>query len=396
MALSIHIETSPEAAWLLRPQWDALWRQADGGYSQSPAACMAVWREMMAPGGARFMLVSGREDGRLVAVWPLAVRRLGLWRVLYQIGPQAAEFSNMLVQPGTQADAWVAAMWRAVVGARGADMVALPFVLAATPLGALLSRSRGILLADPDTAPYIVWRDGETWDQYYRSLSASYRKVQNKKRRQMQEHGALAFEVVRDPARMPELIGWLLRHKRVWADSANKRGAWVFAPAYERFLTALATDRDAGGAVMVFVLTLDGAPAAIQFAMAGDRQIDWIIAGFDTALGHFSPGSLLNEHCLQWALAHGLNVGMGAGKEENKRFWSRDETHATVNYRLALTPWGLLGDRTWQVASRMRAQIRRLNTARPPADRWPAAQKARPAGRPAVASTSGGTLGEAG
>jgi len=326
----------------LRPAWDALWRRADGNHAQASATCLSAWRHIAARRGGRLHVLACFEDGALVAIWPLVRRRQAAWHVLTQLGPLAAEFSDMLVEDYPGRDARVAAIWRCVRTRSRADLIMLPFVKSATPLGVLLAASDLARTTEPDVAPYVAWRKRDGWEQYYGTLGASGRKVQNKKRRQLQGLGELRFEVVRDPQRLPALVQWLMQEKRVWAGRAGKHGPWLSSSPYEQFLVHLTTERNVGAGFM-FLLTLDGEPVAGQFAMEGERHIDWIIAGFSAAMAGYSPGMVLNEYCLRYARDHALRVEMGAGREHNKLFWSRATTHETVNYRVALTRFGILG-----------------------------------------------------
>ena len=221
-------------------------------------------------------------------------------------------------------------------------MVVLPFVKTDGPLGILLAAGDLPVTVRPDVAPHVAWRPGETWDQYYATLGASWRKVQNKKRRQLEQLGDLRFEVVRDPQRLPGLIAWLMREKRVWAARADKRGPWLSSDEFESFLKQLGTGQAVGTGFM-FLLTLDGEPVAAQLAIEGERHIDWIIAGFSAAMAGRSPGMVLNEHCLRYALDAGLQVEMGAGCDANKLLWSRGAAHATLDHRIALTRFGQSG-----------------------------------------------------
>lgn len=340
--LDVRVLTEPREIWALRPAWDALWRRADGNYAQASASCLSAWRHIAARRGGRLHVVAGFEGGVLVAIWPLLRRRMALWHVLYQLGPMAAEFSDVLVDNDAHRDARVAAIWRCVRTQGRADMIMLPFVKSTTALGALLAAAGLAGAMEADIAPYVAWQTRDSWEQYYATLSASGRKVQNKKRRQLQGLGELRFEVVRDPQRLPALIEWLLQQKRVWAGRAGKRGPWLSSRHYERFLVQLATEPDVGAGFM-FLLTLDGEPIAAQFAMEGERHIDWIIAGFSAALAGHSPGMVLNEYCLRYARDHALRVEMGAGREQNKLFWSRATVHDTITYRVALTRFGIPG-----------------------------------------------------
>ena len=340
--LDVRVLTKPEEVLALRSAWDALWRRADGNYAQAPATCLAAWQQIAAPRHCRLHVVVAFERGELVAIWPLVRRRQALWQVLYQLGPLAAEFSEMLLEDGPRRQARAAAIWRCVRTGGRADIIMLPFVKTDQPLGILLAADDFTATVRSDLAPYVSWLPGDTWEQYYRSLGASWRKVQNKKRRHLEGMGELRFEIVRDPQRVPALVEWLMREKRVWAARAGKRGPWLSSGQYETFLQRLGTER-AVGAGFVFLLTLDGVPVAAQFAIEGERHIDWIIAGFSAGMAGHSPGMVLNEHCLRYALNAGLRVEMGAGREANKLLWSRGAAHPTLDYRIALTRFGVPG-----------------------------------------------------
>ena len=355
------IETSAEID-RIRPQWNRLWERSDhASYGLTAAACMSAFRNMLQPTGARLIVAAGCEDGELVALWPFVIRRRGLWRVLNQAGPLSAEYSNVLAEPGPQAPARVAALWRAVERAGIADVAIVPFVRDGA-LGSVLAAQPRLMSSATDIAPCLEWRGGETWDGYYASLDGSYRRGQNRRRRQFDELGRVGFDVVTDPTRARGMIAWLLAEKRQWASRVDKRGAWVFSPTYEAFLAELMTpNAGAAGCFVVFALTLDGAPVAAKFALVGPRQIEFIISCYVGSLSKYSPGNMLNEHCLRYAHGRGLGVDFGAGKEETKKYWSRGSAQVTTNYRVALTRWGLASG----LAQRCVDQVRAIRRARP-------------------------------
>lgn len=357
MAYTVRLLDELDEIAAIRPQWERLWTLSDhASYGSTAAACMVAFEKILRPQGARLVVGVGCEDGELVALWPLAIRRRGLWRIVNQAGPLAAEYSNVLVEPGPQAATRVSALWHAVERAGLADVAVVPF-LRDGALGSLLAAHPRLVSREADIAPYLAWRVGETWDVYYASLDGSYRRGQNRRRRQLDELGAVRFEAVTDPARAPRIVTWLLAEKRRWADRTDKRGAWVFSPAYEAFVAELVTQ--AAGFV-VFALTLDGAPVAAKFALVGPRRLEFIISGYLGSLGRFSPGNILNEHCLRYAHERGLGVEFGAGKEETKKYWSRGTADVTGNYRVALTRWGMTADLAQRGLARVRAAGRGL------------------------------------
>ena len=71
--------TDPGRFLALAPEWDALWASVPGAYaSQGFGWSLAGWRTTARPRGRRPHIVTMRQDGRLVLVWPLTLHRSGL------------------------------------------------------------------------------------------------------------------------------------------------------------------------------------------------------------------------------------------------------------------------------------------------------------------------------
>ena len=337
--------TEPDEIRDLRPAWEALWQAADGGYTQAYATCAAAWLHMANPEGARLRVMACFDDGRLVALWPLVSHRVACWRVLSQLGPQAAEYSDILIEPSRHAAMYAAAIWHAVRTQARGDIIVLPFVKANSPLRAVLDHTSNVVAEFSTIAPYVAWRVHESWDEYYDTLNRKHRKEQARKRRHLHAQGEVRFEAVTDPGRLTELIDWMLPEKRIWADRAGKNGAWLRDERYRRFLASAATDAGSNATYVMFRLTLDGETVAAKLAMAGTRHMDGIIAGFSHHHARYAPGVVLDEYCQAYAHARGLDIDLGTGAETGKLFWSRGEARAVTTYRVALTPWGAFGAR---------------------------------------------------
>lgn len=416
-----------EGLMALAPEWQTLWdRTPDAAYAMGPAHARRCWDEVARPAGGRLACVVGRQDGRLVLVWPLVRERPakragdgpGAWHErlrhrLVPLSPAGTDYAGPLVEPGPARPERLRALLgflRRQSGAMGVDVLHLPYVrggvaqddvaqddvaqddvadgaetqgvivqgvdvryveahgsvpacTAEAPLEAALRALPSPTHRTSDAAPLVRWRRiagvVEEWDGYYATLGRATRKVQDKKRRQLAAAGRVGFELVVEPERRRALLAFLLEHKRHWAARTGKAGPWLFAPAYERFLVGLSDDaqvepgREAG--LVLFVLTLDDRPLAVQAAAVGHR-VDWIIAAHHAEEGHRSPGVLLNEHCLRWAHARGLDVDMGPGQEANKLFWARHEATATGTWSVALSPWGA----AWVLGMGARARLGRL------------------------------------
>lgn len=337
--------TDPAELWRLKPDWDALWRAADGAHVQTERACFHAWHNDKDPSPRRLCALTGWQDGRLVFLWPLVIRRRhGLWNLASQLGPQAAELTAVLTEPGPEREARTQGAWDFLRRTGQADIVWLDYITLGSPLHHVMTETadrRGQAGTNPDVAPYLRWDEGTGWAEYYASLSAYTRKMQNKKHRGLAKTGEVTFEAASDPQRRSALAGWLLEQKRHWARKTGKDGPWLTAPEYDCFLRELAGDPGATDCV-VYTLSVNGAVIAALLASVGTRHVDWIIAAFDPAWGQYSPGLLLNEYCLRWAMERGLAVEFGRGLENNKKFWSRGVCHDVLCYRVPVSRRGVL------------------------------------------------------
>ena len=97
--LHIEIISDVDRFRAVRNEWEDLWSRANGHYHEAFAVCWESWLNIAGPRGSKLRCIVGRQNGRLVMVWPLVVTRRGLWRVLRMLGPEAADYTSMLLDP---------------------------------------------------------------------------------------------------------------------------------------------------------------------------------------------------------------------------------------------------------------------------------------------------------
>lgn len=356
--VAFEIIDSREGLLVLKREWDELWRRSEGSYFQTFSCCLHSW-DVMGGQRRRLRCLVGREAGVLVLVWPVVTQRRAFWSVARQLGPEAAEFTDVLVADEPGAAQRVAAAWRTLHDDLGVDLIQLPFVKVGSSLDQAVQGRGRVLAADPDIAPYAHLRGESDWESYSRTLSSSHRKKQRNLRRRLAEQGEVRFEVVKgDDSRCPSLINWMLVHKRQWSERVGKKGAWVFDDRYRDLLVRLVCDPDGVQQFMVFVLWLDDEPIAVKVAAMGRTHVDLVIAGYDATFGKYSPGTRLDEFWIPWILNRGLDCDFGAGGEHYKMYWSRNNVRATLNYSIAGTPWGVAGSMTQKSVQRARTAVR--------------------------------------
>ncbi len=341
---------------MLRPQWEALWRQSSGSYFLSFASCLESWRTTHQPLGRKLQCAVLREDGAIRAILPMVGNRKGLWTVSRSLGPDAAEGCDILVRRDADST-WAALVLERFIAAVRPDILDLPYVTANSPLDAAVKASRRYhVIAQEDVMPHAIMSEAADWSTFERSVSRSYQQQTGRKRRRLQEMGAVEIEIIRCAA--DASIDWLLDEKAKWGAKVDKRGPWLFSPHYRAYLKALAAS---GDEVLTFVLKLDGAPCAVKVIVAGPVLCTLIIAAYDERYSQFSPGSLLDEVWIKHVFetyrdANGrrLDISFGVGAERYKTHWARGHALTARTYKVAGSAWGEVPYRLKMLVSRVR------------------------------------------
>jgi CelD/BcsL family acetyltransferase involved in cellulose biosynthesis len=336
----IELVTDPERFQALKPEWDALWlRCRDGGIFQSFDCCLKIWQSIAAPEGRKLLCLVGWDNGRLIAVWPLVTYRRLAWKFVRPLEANDSEFSDILIDDAVNQRDWTRAAWQVLRTKSRSDFIILPYFLKGSAINDILDADRTSV--DHNVAVHVPLAAEADWESYYNSLSKSHRRDHGKSRRRLAALGTIGYEVIDagDP-RGPELVQWMMSQKRLWAERTNKKGSWLYADGFHDFLTRLVTDSAATPACLMMCLTLDRAPIAIQIYAAGQHTLQAMISGFDARYEKYSPGILLSEGLMKWAMHHKVDCDLGLGAEQYKKFWSRNSIVETTSYHITVSWWG--------------------------------------------------------
>lgn len=277
----------------------------------------------------------------MVAAWPLTTYRKLAWKYARPLDASGAEFTDLLIAETVEQQDWIRAAWQVLMSNSKSDVITLPYVRTGTDLNLTLASLQQKMTLHRDISVYARLRDEEEWEAYYESLSGKHRRHHAQSRRRLAELGTVEFEIVEagDP-RCPELVGWMLAQKRIWAERTNKKGHWLFSDGYCEFLRRLLADSEANPKRLIMSLRLNGAPIAVKITAAGGSLLEGLIAGYDPQYEKHSPGIRLDEYMVRWAFEHKLDYDFGNGGEQYKRFWSRDTVIETATYHIATSWWG--------------------------------------------------------
>lgn len=352
-----------EAAFLaLRDEWDALWRSAHGPYYQSFDVCWLAWQEVARPRGRKLLCIVKREAGKLVLAWPLVSFKRQFWTYVVPLGPDAGDYTSVLVEDGPYTAAQVEGAWRVARRHCGADFVHMPYMKEHTALYRAVSREPNVLFAEQHPSWVAQLRGEASWESFCADIGRRHRKKPGQRERRLAKEGDLAVRMLEpsDTTEIASLVDWMLECKRGWSDRTDKRGEWLHSPYYRNFLVRLLSP-DAGAAMArIVAVSLDGRPVATTIISGGNPCASAIIAGFDAQFGRFGPGKVSMEHCVKWALENRFDVDFGVGDEDFKSYWSRDNVASAYTMQVIVTQWGTLAVRASHALQRIRQRVKAI------------------------------------
>lgn len=358
---SCTIIRDPAEFLALENEWRSLFDRVPGAYlAQSFEWCWAAWETVAAPRGRRLFVFVLREEERAVLIWPLVERKFGPWRVLRPLDSEASEYLNLLVEDGPEMTHRIAAAWEMLQRTRGVDTLNLVHVRSDTPLYQLLAHDRRCCMGIRSPLLCLRWPHATGWNGYWRSHSAHFRKRVINTRRRLADRGRIGFEVVDCVDRCAGLIDWILLQKRGRLASQRLESDWLFTPSYREFLRVAGRRIRVPGRLVVFLLSLDGAPVAAVLSCIDGSRVEALILAFDIRYAAVSPGQTLMAECVQWALERGLEFDMRMGDEPYKQKWA-NERDILATFVRPLTAKGAVLVLLFMARWHLRDLARRLN-----------------------------------
>ncbi|BCJ90965.1 hypothetical protein IZ6_17000 [Terrihabitans soli] len=161
---------------------------------------------------------------------------------------------------------------------------------------------------------------GSDWESFYKQLHASStRKTLKKKRKRLEQDGALAAKRIDDPALIHEHVLLMLTWKSQQLDADGRRNVFSSASNREVIARFAATHLKQS---RVYALHLNGQPIAISFLIEAERHlILYQMAYLSGPTARFSPGKLLLDHVIEMGVRDGhpeldLSIGDDLYKRE--------------------------------------------------------------------------------
>ena len=293
------------------------------------------WRHLSERRG--LFLLAARRDGELVAMAPLALRpcrptHLRPFRSLEFLGTGSvgSDYLDVVIRRGGEPEAQEALAGYLAEGRIALELAQLRTGACAAAELASLLRQRGwsALQARTDVCPFIPLA-GHTWQSYLATLGPAHRYNFQRRLKNLSKHFDVRFERVVSEAQRREALALLVRlHNMRWQ---GRGGSTAFHTAgllsFHNELSRLALDRNW---LRLFVLRLNGEPAASLYGFRYGRTFYFYQSGFDPRYSKYSVGLVTMGLAIRSAIEEGVDeYDLLHGDEAYKFDWGRDTRELT-------------------------------------------------------------------
>lgn len=208
-----------------------------------------------------------------------------------------------------------------------------------------------------NTCPFILLA-GKSWESYLATLGAEHRYNFNRKWKRLNRDYVVQFEQVCRGEQCRESIDLVIKlHNLRWCDRGGSDAFHTQGLVeFHRELSQIALER---GWLRLYVLRLNGKPAAALYGFLYHRTFYFYQSGFDAAYDKYSVGLVTMGLAIQRAIEEGAEeFDLLHGNEEYKSHWS-DRSRELG--RLELYPPGTLG---WMCKSSVELELASRKMAR--------------------------------
>ena len=307
----------------LGPEWDALVRSSEAASPFLTWEWLQAWWTHLA-GSSRLRILTVGAGSRLIAVAPFRLTT-GVARLpcldLLGTAEAGSDYLDIVTRSGF-ADEGLDAIEQFVVSqATTLRLTHLASPAAVDDLASRLQRRGWVQVTTAGgTCPYIPLA-GHTWDSYLATLGASHRANIRRRLRGLEQNFDVRFEQVTCEAERREALERLTEYHRRRFDARGTAFRTASLCAFHEDATRRFLER---GWLRMFVLRVDGAPAAVMYGFLYKDTFYFYQHGFDDRYQQYSIGLVLMALSIRAAIDEGAaEFDMLWGTEPYKFLWAR-------------------------------------------------------------------------
>lgn len=346
-ALAVEVVQDADRFERLASDWDELLESSSSDGIFLTWEWLFTWWKHLSD-RRRLSLITIRDDKKLIALAPLCVARPQMSRArvcssfdFMGSGFVGSDYLDIIVRRGYEAiaettmSAHLAHCGRAIEWTQ----VRCGYSFAQRVAQTMKDANWRVRETETNTCPFIPL-SGHNWESYLGTLGAEHRYNFRRKWRRLNQEHLVRLDQVITPNQCADGLDTLIRlhnlrwHGRGQSNAFHTKALVDFHEEWSR----VALTR---GWLRLFVLRVDGIPAAALYGFLYQKKFYFYQSGFDPAFGKYSVGLLIMGLAIQRAIENGADeFDLLHGNEEYKSHWSRQERKLG---RIEMDPPGLRG-----------------------------------------------------
>jgi CelD/BcsL family acetyltransferase involved in cellulose biosynthesis len=316
--------------------------------------------------GLKLSVVTGRRDGRLVMVWPLAGERVRGIRQIFWMGEPVSQYGDVLIDDSPDALELLRAGWTFLRKNAKGDIVRLRRVRSDAVIAPLMAEL-GATISARLTAPYLDLKSAATFEDYEQRYSSHARRNRRRLLRRLEEQGKVTFERWQGGSQARALAVTALELKAEWLKSRGLVSHAISDARMARFFADAAGGETHSTNCIVTALKVDGEPAALEVSFTCKGRLAMHVIVFNLKFEKSGAGVLLLEKSIRDGYASKLEVyDMLAPGDNYKLDWA-DASADVLDFVKPLTIAGHAYGRIY--LGFLRARVKSAVTALPPSVR---------------------------
>ena len=338
----------------LRSAWDVLLQSSEAASPFLTWEWLHPWWRHLS-GSSRLQMLAVNAGNRLIAIAPFQLTTGAAWLPCLDLlgtGQAGSDYLDVVIRSGFGTDGLDAIEQFVLAQNMALRLTHLSSSAAAIDLANRLERSGWIKMTTPGgTCPYIRLA-GHTWDSYLATLGASHRANVRRRLRALEQKFDVRFEQVTADNDRRDALDRLTQFHSQRFDARGTAFRTASLCAFHDEATRRFLDR---GWLRMFILRVNGAPAAVMYGFLYNRTFYFYQHGFDHSYQQHSIGLVLMALSIRSAIEEGAaEFDMLWGTEPYKFLWAH---HVRELCNLHLFPPHLGG----QLQRRLFSARRRLS-----------------------------------
>ncbi len=347
----------------LAAEWSALFTECGAPHQVFQTYdWAAIWAGIYLDKNTSLAIVTARVDGRLVLIWPLAVRRIFGLRILTCLGEPVSQYSDALIAPEFGHAGEDAAL--DYLRTLPVDVISLRRVRDEGALSRLLRRRFGAPNGR-QSSPFVDFSGVGKVKDFEARFPGKLRSSRRRRRRRLEELGDVALTHHVHSREVAPLISAALGLKREWARRNGIIAPALRDPRFEQFFAAVAGAENSPVNLHVSVLRCASEIIGIDVSVACKDRLFGHVLATRSDFAALGVGGILVEAKLHYALEQGFAAfDMLAPADRYKMEWT-SKAVGVADYSMPLTTLGFAYDRLWLRWGRhaMKALTERIRTA---------------------------------